>query len=195
MNMTKMLYQSVVLFGACIFVVSCGVDEMRWKEQVRLHNDQYIYIDRYASRLKSGFPNSRRGPILDQELRYAPLDIIWEVQDEVPISFEIFDGVAYIAAVPFQARHKFCIGKPRGAYVARFYRWQQGKLQSIAQDAQPVSRMRMNISGVSQWGLTSKGDSTYLSWPDVARVTGQREDGPPMLLRDKFAKDEWLHCK
>lgn len=187
-----------VSVGALLLLTSCiGTDEMRWKEQVWLHDGKFVLIDRYSTRAKSGFPNSRRGVILSQEIRYDPLGVLWSVDgsDEQPISFEIIDGAAYLAATAPYSREKFCRGKPKGAYVAVFYRWTNGKKQRISQQETPVDRMGNNISGISQWGYSKKEDRTYLSWNDVADATGQPWSGPPVLLRDRYEKEGWRRCE
>ena len=175
-------------------VTACnGKDEMRWKEEVRLHDDRTILIDRYSTAAKSGFPNSRRGNVLYQEIRYAPFDFFWSTPNtEVPLSFELIDGAVYFATIPQQNPSGFCVKKVKGTYVAKFYRWESGRPVKIEQQNAPVDLMRMNISGVSQWGHTKGSDPTYLSMKDVNDSNGVTRDDPPPTLR-KFFEEQQKH--
>ena len=183
---------------AGLFLTGClGRDEMRWKEEAWLHDNRIVLIDRYAAAAKSGFPNTRRGNVLEQRISYEPEGVSWKTDPatEQPLSFDLIDGSAYLAVIPNQNLAKFCLGKNKGQYKVRFYRWRDGKLDTIEQLDAPLERMSNNISGVSQWGRDSSSDPTYMSWAQVADSTLQRRSGPPTPLLKFFAKRSWLRCK
>jgi hypothetical protein len=184
---------SMFTMAACI-----GKDEMRWREEVLLHDDKAIIIERSAVRIKSGFPDSRRGKILSQEIRYAPQGFVWSSPaTEQPLSFDIIDGYLYFVAIPSQDPSIFCLEKKRGAYVALFYRWENGKLGEIEQRVAPIDILRMNISGISQWGYSKKYDPTYLSMQDVNQSNGIPRDWSPPTLRTFFEEKQknYLLCQ
>jgi len=81
--------------------------------------------------------------------------------------------------------------------VALFYRLENGKLEKIEQQVAPVDLLRMNISGISQWGYSKKNDSTYLSVQDVNQSNGIPRDWPPPTLRTFFEEKQknYLLCQ
>ena len=179
-----------------LLLTGCGgTDEMRWKEQVYLHDGKLILVERYSTRSVSGFPNSRRGNILTQELRYAPLGVVWQVDGarEQLDSFDIVNGIPYLVASPPESDETFCRDKSPGEFIANYYRWRNGAKEKISRSEVPLSVMRRNLSGIAHWGYDRAGDRTYLSWYDVMDATHQ--PGPPILLTDMFTKKHWLRCK
>ena len=183
---------------ALLLLTACnGTDEMRWKEQVYLHDGTTVTVDRDSTRVSSGFPNSRRGNILTQELRYAPLGVVWKVEGgaEQLVSFDIVDGVAYVVANAPQSSEVFCNGKRHGEPIMIYYRWVNGKQESISSSDVPISIMRWNLSGIGDWGRDSRSDPTYLSWHDVADANAQSPYVPPLRLKVMFEEKSWLHCK
>jgi hypothetical protein len=174
-----------------------GVDEMRWKEQVWLNNGQFILIDRHATARKSGFPDTRRGPVVEQTIRYSPMGFDWSTKrpPEHPISFDIIDGSAYLVTIPTTDPKKFCIGKEAGSYVAMFYKFSGGEIREVRREDVPFEKLANNITGDSQWGYVKEQDRTYLSWSDVADSTAQPRAGPPKRLPAFFKKRSWLRCE
>ena len=192
-----MYYLTLICILAALIAGCSGTDTMRWREEVWLHDGKFIYVNRYAERLASGFPNSRRGGITSQELVYAPLQVKWTAKgtSEETISFDIFNGVPYLAAIPNVPKADFCRGKPSGSYVAKYFTWQNGQKIEINRDSIPLDLMRLNVTGISQWGLDRSGDRSYISWTAVRMDTGQRPYGPPELLTEMFKERSWLVCK
>lgn len=190
-RMTLLVAMIAMLLTACV-----GNDEMRWEEQVWLNDDTMINVERYSVRKKSGFPNSRRGTILKEEIRYTSLNFYWsdEGSGEHPLSFEIVNGIVYLATIPSVPREKYCAGKMRGSPYAKFYRSHHGKISIIAAQEAPVQKMRKNLSGVSHWGYDSASDRTYLSWSDVADATLQPRAGPPTPIWNVFNRRKSLRC-
>ena len=180
----------MLMLSGCI-----GSYEIRWKEQVWLHDGRFILIDRYATRSRSGFPNSRRGYVLAQEIHYKPAGFLWKSANpnEVPIAFDIIGGSAYLVVNAPKSRELFCVDKPKGSYIAVFYRWTNGERQEISQQQASVDLLANNVTGVSQPRTTGKEGYSYLSWNEVAAATGQPSSGPPNSLTE-FFEDPWLHC-
>lgn len=180
-----------------LFVLSlaaCGKDEMRWKEEVYLHDGSLVQVDRDAIRNSSGFPNARRGAILSEELRYAPLKVVWQAagSGEVLLSFDIVDGIPYVVSTTTVNKSHFCAGRPTGDYIGNYYRWIDGKRERISKGQTPIAVMRNNVSGISHWGFDRDSDPTYLSWHDV--MENNHQSGTPMLLSQLFTDYRWLRC-
>lgn len=177
---------------------SCGgVDEMRWREEVWLHDGRFIIIDRYATATKSGFPDSRRGDVLTQEIHYSPMNVAWSTKGsgEQPISFELINGVAYLVVTARADKDIYCLDKPKGEYIAIFYRWKDGGMEKANQRDVPIELMGRNITGISQWGYDKRGDRSWISWSGVADATGQPRAGPPISLNKFFQERSWLRCE
>ncbi|WP_449466805.1 hypothetical protein [Stenotrophomonas humi] len=167
-------------------MVACSSKvEKRWKEEARLHDDRAVIIDRYSESARSGFPNSKIGNVLYQEIHYAPAGFSWSTPaTEEPLSFDLMDGDVYFVTIPVQGLAQFCSNKPKGTYQANFYRWKNGRMERLSQQQVPVDHLRMNISGVSR-GLYSE-NSTYLSAADVNDANGMLSYAPPPTLRQVF---------
>ncbi len=195
-----MKISTIMFFPLTILTMAAcnGKDEMQWREEARLHDDNKIIIERVATRMKFGFPNSRRGRILSQEIRYAPQGFVWSTPaTEQPLSFDLINGRLYLATIPSQNPSGFCLDKKKGTYVAIFYRWNNGKLYKIKQQDAPVDLLRVNITGISQWGYSKESDPTYLSVRDVNEANGMPKDWPPPTLRRFFEEEQknYLLCK
>lgn len=190
-----------VLLAAAALTGCSNKEEMRWKEQVWLSDGRRIDVDRYSVALKSGFPNSTDGPPVYQEISYAPLGVHWSAKSGtkgVPemLSFDIVDGDAYLVVVTSGDLEEFCVGKPAGSYLINVYRWHNLTMQEIDQHEAPIARMGINLSGTGNWGFRH-GDKpkTYLSWDDVAFVTGQLSAGPPELISEFYKIRKYAICK
>jgi hypothetical protein len=170
-------------------------DEMRWKEQVYLHDGSLLEVDRYATRRSSGFPNARRGPILTEEFRYPKLGVEWSAEGagEQLVSFDVIDGIPYLVTVLLVDRQEYCIGKQPDDYVANYYRWIGTRQEKITRAQTPIAIMRWNVTGTSHWGYDRSEDPTYLSWQDVMRHTLQSD--APELLPKMFAENGSLRCR
>ncbi|WP_230812684.1 MULTISPECIES: hypothetical protein [Xanthomonas translucens group] len=111
-------------------------------------------------------------------------------------SFDIIQGDAYLVVHANERAEVFCVGKPRGSYLINVYRWRKGVMQKIDQREAPIARMGINLSGTGNWGFRH-GDKpkTYLSWDDVAFVTGQLSAGPPELISEFYKIRKYAICK
>lgn len=201
----KILKQAIVvaLMSAAVLCGCSNKDTMRWKEQVWLSDGRRIDVDRYSVALKSGFPNSTDGPPIYQEITYAPLGVHWStkgagMEGATSLrSFDVIQGDAYLVVYTDEDADKFCIGKPVGSYLINVYRWRKGVMQKIDQHEAPIERMGINLSGTGNWGFRhADRPVNYLSWDDIAYVTGQASSGPPKLLSEFYKKRQaYAVCK
>lgn len=163
-----------LLAAVLVAAVGCSpnVDEARWSEEVLLHDGTMIVIERQAKRKPSGFPDTRRGALLHESLRYAPLGVEWKVDDHTrsAFSFEIFDGVPHL--VIYMRVTEWCRGKDPKQFTAEFYRWEGGRWVEMQQDQFPTRRALKNLYR-AYWGETRKADAKGLvSWGEKAREDG-----------------------
>lgn len=180
----------VVVMAGC----SSRVDK-QWREEVRLHDDRIILVERYSQSARTGFPNSKVGNVLHQEIHYSPAKFAWvNAATEVPLSFDLMDGEVYFVTIPMQGRAYFCQDKPKGTYQANFYRWKHGQLERLSQKQAPVDRLRMNLSGFSQGPYSQH--VTYLSAGGVNSANGILDYAPPLTLRQVFEvkRSSYLLC-
>lgn len=165
---------STVAIASCIGLV----DEARWSEEVLLHNGTMVVVEREARRKPSGFPDTRRGSLLHESLRYPPLGVEWKVDDATrsAFSFEMFEGVPHL--VLYVRVNEWCRGKDPQQFTAEFYRWEGGRWVEMRQDEFPTQRALTNLlSGF--WGGSRDTDAKGLvTWGDKARRDGFFQDKP-----------------
>lgn len=82
---------------ACLFGASgCSGDEIKWTEEVKLHDGKIIQLKRRAELTESGFPVQQRGFQRFYEFCYAPMGVYWKSHAKYPPEvFDIVDGQAY----------------------------------------------------------------------------------------------------
>lgn len=179
-----------------LLVAGCSSKvEKRWVEEVRLHDERIITIDRYSQSARTGFPNSRIGNVLYQEIHYSPVQFAWSnPAKEKPISFDLIDDYIYFVTIPVQNLGYFCRGKPKGTYKANFYRWKRGRMERLSQQQAPVDSLRMNITGFSKGPFSEH--KAYLSAGDVNSANGRLSYRTPLTLRHVFEekKKYYLLC-
>lgn len=169
-----------LLAAVLVAAVGCSpnVDEARWSEEVLLHDGTMIVIERQAKRKPSGFPDTRRGALLHESLRYAPLGVEWKIDDRTrsAFSFEIFDDVPHL--VLWIGYREWCRGKDPKQFTAEFYRWEGGRWVEMRQDQFPTRRALTNLlSGF--WGGSRDTDAKGLvTWSTKASRDGFLPDKP-----------------
>lgn len=78
-------------------------NEIKWTEEVLLHDGSVVQIKRRTELTNSGFPVQRRGFSKYHELCYPPLGVHWRSKPQYrPQSFDIIDKKAYVK-VPVHA--------------------------------------------------------------------------------------------
>lgn len=146
-----------------------GVDKLHWQEQVLLHDGRVVSVEREVRARHWGFPNSNRGPALDYDLYYKPLNVRWHgLAAQEPRSFEIFDGVPYLAI--YEGGRSFCEHREKGRFRARFMKWDGGAWNEVSQSDYPTDKALMNLY-VSYRGVTAESDAKgFVSWREKAIV-------------------------
>ena len=158
------------LHGGC-----AGIDTAQWTEEVKLHDGTMIKIKRKARRQSSGFPTAHRGPLIEQELLYKPLGIYWKnviAEDGRldPLSFEVFDGFAYLT-LSIESE-ELCNGKLPSDYSAQFLSWRNGEWKEVAATDFPFEKALINVYE-GYWGRDSSEDAKELvKWEEKASKDG-----------------------
>jgi hypothetical protein len=180
---------SIFLLTSCIN----SVDEMRWKEEVTLHDGTIIVVERSASSRSSGFPAASRGPVVKQEFHYSPMRLNFFISNtsEEPISFDIFEGRGYLITLR-HGSEGFCRSKNPGTYVANFYRFDGNHVAPIDQKLVPIELMTKNLTD-NYRGATSQSDPAFISWRDQAE-RDNFEPNHPMPVTQLFEQNKFLRC-
>lgn len=75
---------------------ACSGDDIRWTEEVKLHDGKVIQLKRRTELTSSGFPVQKRGFNKYHEFCYAPMSIHWRSHPKYPPElFDIVNGKAY----------------------------------------------------------------------------------------------------
>jgi len=86
---------AALLFALCA-LPACGGEEIKWTEEVRLHDGKVVQVKRRTELTGSGFPVQGRGFHKYHELCYAPMAVYWKSRPEyLPEVFDVVDGKAY----------------------------------------------------------------------------------------------------
>lgn len=76
--------------------LGCDGGDIKWTEEVKLHNGSIIHLKRRTEITGSGFPVQGRGFLKYHEFCYEPLGIHWKSRSiYAPEVFDIVDGKAY----------------------------------------------------------------------------------------------------
>lgn len=75
----------------------CAPTDLKWTEEVKLHDGRTIQVKRRTELSATGFPAAKRGSYRYHEFCYAPAGIHWKSQPQYkPEAFDIFGGKAYV---------------------------------------------------------------------------------------------------
>ena len=100
-SLARFVGRGLIAFIPALLLASCsGVDEIEWKEQVRLHNGTVIEVERRATRggFLAGIPRSNRGPEYSYEICYRPMGVYWNSNAPyAPHVFDIVEGKPTVA--------------------------------------------------------------------------------------------------
>ena len=124
-------------------IAACAPTEIKWTEEVKLHDGKVIQVKRRIELSATGFPTSSRGKPLYHELCYAPMGIYWKSNSAYePELFDLIDGKAYVR-VPLGGcssckLHNF----PKSNSL--YFVWDAGQWNQIAVDAFPP-QLRFNL--------------------------------------------------
>ena len=188
---TQRLILAFVYFAA---LSACGksIDVTEWTEEVKLHEGQMVTVWRKARAYSGGFPNARRGRDIDFELKYAPMSVEWKGSwNRVPFSFEIIDGVPYLALHIKDTQS--CSNRPQTDYSAQFLRWSKGQWIEVKQADFPVEKALMNLS-VDYWGRSTADDYRgFIRWADK-ELPGGFNQAHPDTIKSYFERGQ-RYCR
>lgn len=188
--------RTIVMATACLPFYACsgiGTDTAEWEEEIKLHDGQFIQLQRKAACKSSGFPNSNRGPNIYFSLEYTALQAFWKGQwNRWPVSFELFEGIPHLAA--FIMDRESCAGKAPTEYAAEFYKFKNGQWKILSQSEYPTSQALMNLY-INFWGRSHQEDPNGLvRWQSPHQGDDFNPDHP-MTIDSYFKKYQNLLCK
>jgi|CXWL01.1.fsa_nt_gi hypothetical protein len=147
------MHAATIAMGAAICLLSitgCASNEIKWTEEVRLHDGKIVQVKRRTELTESGFPTQNRGFHKYHELCFAPMGIYWKSKPEYRLYvFDIVDGKAYIK-VPVQGCTT-CMLQGYPAWDAAYFEWNNGAWKKV--DENPTLRaLRFNLLSATHAG-------------------------------------------
>jgi hypothetical protein len=138
-------YATASLF--CLFAVSgvasCAPTDIKWTEEVKLHDGKIIQVKRRVELSVAGFPIQKRGQYQYHEFCYAPMGIYWKSKPEYkPEAFDIVGERAYVR-VPL-AGCAACMLHGFPATNSIYFVW-SGKQWSKVEETQVPEQLRFNL--------------------------------------------------
>ncbi len=125
-------------FG-CAFILStfsltgCASDEIKWTEEVRLHDGSIVQVKRRTELSESGFPTQQRGFPKYFELCYLPLNVHWKSRSEYrPTVFDIVNGKPFVK-VPIRGCTE-CSLQAFPLSDALYFSWIGGEWTKVEED-------------------------------------------------------------
>jgi len=133
----------LVFFGGAIPLAGCTPTEIKWAEEVRLHDGRVVVVKRRTELTASGFPVQRRGFQKYHELCYEPMGVYWKSKPSYPPHvFDIVDGKVYIK-VPVD-HCETCMLQGYPPWDALYFEWDNGAWKKL--DETPMLRtLRFNL--------------------------------------------------
>lgn len=164
---------SAVLLSAC----GKSIDVAQWTEEVKLHDGTIVTVWRSARAYSNGFPNSSRGRDIDFDFKYEPMNLEWKGDwSRIPLSFEIVDGVAYLALIA--GDKQFCNGRPPTDYAGQLLRWSSGHWVDVKQSDFPTTSALVNLS-MDYWGNRKEEDYRgQIAWKSKRLPGGYNQEQP-----------------
>jgi hypothetical protein len=177
---------------ALTLLAGCGkrVDVAEWTEEVMLNDGRMITVWRKATAKSGGFPEPR-GADLSFELKYEPMGVHWVgPPTRSLLSFDIVDGVAWIAA---DVRDReTCFKRKPTDFAASFYKWSEGKWVEVPVAEYPIQVARKNLWG-RYWGREPEQDSKgHISW--LTKRARDSQANPPITVH-QFLTTNNSYCK
>ena len=121
----------------------CAPTDIKWTEEVKLHDGKTIQVKRRTELSASGFPTAKRGHYRYHELCYAPMGITWMSKPEYkPEAFDVFGDKAYVR-VPLGG----CAACMLHGYPATnsiYFVW-SGKQWTKVKETQVPAELRFNL--------------------------------------------------
>lgn len=149
----------VVFFGllGVPLIGGCAPSEIKWTEEVKLHDGKIIQLKRRTETTASGFPVQHRGFFTYHEFCYAPMKIYWKSKPDYPPElFDIVDGKAY-AKVSLGRDCVRCMLHGYPETDALYFMWDGAAWKKISYEVFP-KQLRLNLLQESR-GADSRGDA------------------------------------
>jgi hypothetical protein len=144
---TTVIRQLAALGMACVLglftLAGCASNEIKWTEEVRLHDGRVVQVKRRTELTESGFPVQKRGFPKYFELCYAPLKLYWKSKPEYPPQvFDIVEGKAYIK-VPVTGCSE-CTLQGYPLVDALYFQW-SGTAWTRVEENKALAQLRFNL--------------------------------------------------
>jgi hypothetical protein len=121
----------------------CAPTDIKWTEEVKLHDGKVIQVKRRTELSATGFPLAKRGSYRYHELCYAPMGVYWKSHPQYkPEAFDVFGDKAYIK-VPLSGCTA-CMLHGYPATNAIYFVWSDGKWARL-DEAKVPSELRFNL--------------------------------------------------
>jgi hypothetical protein len=132
MNITEGICRTTFGFvlGILPILGGCAPPELKWTEEVKLHDGKIIQLERRMELTASGFPAQTRGRPISHEFCYAPLGVYWRSKPEYrPELFDIVGGNAYAKVSLGDCASCKLQGYPESG--ALYFAWDSGRWRKI----------------------------------------------------------------
>ena len=134
----------------------CASNEIKWTEEVRLHDGTVVQVKRRVELGETGFPVQQRGMPKYFELCYPPLGAYWKSKPSYPPeTFDIVEGKAYIK-VPVRG----CITCKLQGYPeadALYFQWDAGRWKKV-EESDSLRKLRFNLLSAIYASNSDKAD-------------------------------------
>ena len=95
--MTARVVGALALLLLLPVTAGCAPTDIKWTEEVKLHDGKTIQVKRRTELSATGFPTAKRGNYRYHELCYAPMGVYWKSYPQYkPEAFDIFGDKAYV---------------------------------------------------------------------------------------------------
>ena len=94
-------------------LMESGRREVRWTEEVKLHDGRIVQLERSARKIEDTLLNPTGGRLDGNDLFYRPLNVRWKSAPRSAdwvLAFDVFDGVPHL--VLDGAGWQYCKGNP-----------------------------------------------------------------------------------
>lgn len=121
----------------------CAPTDIKWTEEVKLHDGKVIQVKRRTELSATGFPTAQRGHSRYHELCYAPMGVYWKSHPQYkPEAFDVLDGKAYMR-VPLRGCAA-CMHHGFPASNTITFAWSGGKWTKV-EEAEVPPQLRFNL--------------------------------------------------
>jgi hypothetical protein len=132
-------------------IAGCASNEIKWTEEVSLHDGSMVLVKRRTELTESGFPVQQRGVAKFHELCYQPLGVYWKSKPEYPPHvFDVVNGKAYVK-VPVQGCTT-CMLQDYPESDSVYLEWSDGAWKRVPENALLRSLRYNMLSGTHASG-------------------------------------------